>query len=867
MLALNPALFGKTISTCLVISSIALVQGVKASQSEENKWQPWLEVGGFAGSDNASRGEAALFVPLYQAEDRMLFTELRGKLFTEGSREGNVALGYRQMLDSGWNLGGWVGLDQRVSTSDNRFRQVAAGLEALSADWGLRFNGYYPLSDAKAYNTPVTAQVVGNQIFITGAAEVPLHGVDFEAGYRLPINVGTGSELWLHGGAFWFDDDLAAEPVTGPKLRAEWRFNDIFAALPGSSLVLETGYSHDKVRDDNWEFGLKLKIPLITGKPNRFKSGLSVQETRMLAALERDTDIVSADSGREAVEDAATGTALTQVAFAKDDASLTQAISEGSNTLIVLDGSAGALSGGRVMAAKQTLLGGGSRVQLTGAKTGGSGVYTASGSRPQITHTANTPVFQVADGNHFIGLNVTGAGFASGSIFNHGFSDRNVTQEMTGAVLTRQTLVFDDLNITDVGGAGIRLGGASDLTLRANSINIQQAGGSGIDFTGPGGLVSADTVNLDTQFNNITLHDIGLTGIDFRSSVNGFKSGKGTLSFNGLNISNTGEDGVRMLNAFNQFANGTADFEIAFKNVAIENVGIVDLAANGFSMSNMFDQFDGGNGKLVLDFDNVAVSKTPGTAIAFNGAFDEFNNANADIQIAMKNINIADAGFAGSGEGIYFGGGLDEFIGSTLAAKLTLSNITINRTADDGINLQVFDELSDSTLNAQLLVENVTAKDIGILNPNADAIDMSGAYDETTNSTVNSTTILRNILVDGASNGIDISHAYDEITNSRGNASLQLSGIQVRNVVPGYGVSIRDSFNQFTGIQAGALGYQVALDNILVDGSFDAGVSFNGSGDNLAISRQLIMRNLNLTNTGTPVLDLTNLQGFIVTQQ
>ncbi len=866
MMTLNPRFLNAPVTACLIISAVSLTGDAVAGQQAGVKWQPWLEIGGFTGTDNVSRGEAALFVPLFQREDRMVFTEIRGKLFTEGSREGNLALGYRQMLDSGWNLGGWVGFDARTSESDNRFRQVAAGLEALSADWDFRFNGYYPLSDAKTYDTPVSAELIGNQLFINGAAEVPLHGVDLEGGYRLPVNLGAGSELWIHGGGFWFDDELAAESVTGPKVRTQWRLNNFFSAIPGSSLTLEAGYSHDQVRDDNWEVGLKLTIPLVP-EHDRPASRLSVQEQRMLAALERDTDIVSADSGREVVEDATTGVALSEVAFVADDAGLTQAINKGGNTLIVLDGTAGTFTGGRVMSADQTLVGGASTVQLRGTKTGGSGVYTAPGSRPRISHTLNEVVFQVADGNHFIGLDVSGAGFMSGSVFNHGFSDRHLVQEAIGTVLPRQTLAFDDVNISDVGGDGIQLGGASDLTLRANSVDMHQISGSGFDFTGPGGLVNADTVHLDVQLNDITLHDIGQTGIDFSGSVQGFKTGTGILRFNGLDIANTGEDGISMRSAFHRFANGTADFDIDFNNVTIDTVGIIDPASRGFNMSNFFDQFHGGNGKLKLGFNNVTVRGTPGTAIALNGSFDEFDNAVSDIDIAMNNVTIEDAGFAGAGEGIYFGGGFDEATGATLTANLALSNITINRVADDGINLSVFDEFTDSTLNVQLMLDTITVTDAGLLNPNADAIDLSGAFDETVNSTVNSTTVLQNIVINGAPNGLDISHAYDEITNSRGAATLALRNIQVSNVSLDYGVALRDSFNQFTAIPANALSYRVELDNIRVDNTAGPGVSFDGSGDNLDISRQLLLSNLNLTNTAAPALDLTNLQGFTLTQQ
>ena len=65
--------------------------------SPAQKWYPWLELGGYAGTDGLSRGEIGLFVPLSQNANSLLFSEVRGRLFERDVQEGNIALGYRAM--------------------------------------------------------------------------------------------------------------------------------------------------------------------------------------------------------------------------------------------------------------------------------------------------------------------------------------------------------------------------------------------------------------------------------------------------------------------------------------------------------------------------------------------------------------------------------------------------------------------------------------------------------------------------------------------------------------------------------------------------------------------------------------------------
>lgn len=145
------------LSLCIVfwlVSNLAHADSPLESTKEwPGPWKPWVEFGGFAFTE-LSYGEVALFVPRGN-ETTLAFLDLRGKAFDANDQlEGNFAAGVRHMLDrpllgQHWNLGLWMGGDIRRSPSQNIFSQISTGLEALSADWDVRFNGYAPLSDSK----------------------------------------------------------------------------------------------------------------------------------------------------------------------------------------------------------------------------------------------------------------------------------------------------------------------------------------------------------------------------------------------------------------------------------------------------------------------------------------------------------------------------------------------------------------------------------------------------------------------------------------------------------------------------------------------------------------------------------------------
>jgi len=239
----------------------------KVSSIPKGPWQGYVEFTGKPGTVR-SLGQSDLFIPVFQDKNDMTFFNLRGQMDNLNQSEYNVGLGHRHIFDE-WILGGYAYFDHRKSKTDNYFKQMTLGVEALSETWDFRVNGYVPESGIQTtLISPLSAPEVivnGNQISVrtTGSVEEekPLPGFDVEAGYKLPIpeflNWAVDQEL---EDSEWFEDTrlyLAAyhfigsgkfDSVTGPRVRLETRIHDLPYLGAGSRLMLGLEAQYDKPR-------------------------------------------------------------------------------------------------------------------------------------------------------------------------------------------------------------------------------------------------------------------------------------------------------------------------------------------------------------------------------------------------------------------------------------------------------------------------------------------------------------------------------------------------------------------------------------------------------------------------------------------
>ncbi|MEM9360969.1 MAG: inverse autotransporter beta domain-containing protein, partial [Pseudomonadota bacterium] len=217
-----------------MLVSCAAATDASASQPSHkpSTWHPWFEIGGYhnsrdddsTGTTGTNRGETTVFAPIRGSERTLLFGQLTAKFFDDSAKEGNLAVGYRQMMPSGFNIGAWIGGDVRRTDIDNTFWQLSGGFEALSKNVDLRLNWYGPVTAPQAGVAGFAqVQLQGDQIFINGMEEVGLKGIDGEVGLRLPTEYlkldPNLFELRAYGGGYHFYSDDAEDNVTGVKGR------------------------------------------------------------------------------------------------------------------------------------------------------------------------------------------------------------------------------------------------------------------------------------------------------------------------------------------------------------------------------------------------------------------------------------------------------------------------------------------------------------------------------------------------------------------------------------------------------------------------------------------------------------------------
>jgi len=455
------------------------------------KWAPFLDVGGKIGTQR-DIGEGDLFIPLWQDNRSMVFGDFRFRADNQNSDEGNFGLGYRRMLDGGWNIGGYGYYDHRHSSTGNLFDQLTFGAELLGRDIDLRANYYSPIGQTQQLISttsmgPNTAQVVNTTVQITvpgilATYEYALRGFDAEAGVRIPITEAESPfALRFYAGGFRFDEPTGTVPVVaGPRLRLEFTDYDL-PIWGGSRLTAEAEWQTDAVRGSQFFGGLRLRIPLWS-EPKR--STRPMQERRMTEPTVRDVDVVAQS-------------ATTQITPTVTQAATTTANGT-SFTVINSNTTTGANLGTAIQA-------GGSTVILAGTFTVSSGTTVATGfnqtvgSAGIVVRTASGQTATISTQATIIGSNPTGTGTVevrSGTTLQ----GVTVTSTATGGNVARAVVVDDNaLTATLINNtitASASGGGSNAIAVTIGLNTTITATGNTFTATGTTGVVSAFEINL-----------------------------------------------------------------------------------------------------------------------------------------------------------------------------------------------------------------------------------------------------------------------------------------------------------------------------------------------------------------------------------
>lgn len=456
------------------------------------KWGAHLELEGRASSSRAL-GDAGLFAPLWQNETSLLFADFRARFDDNASREGNFGIGLRHMLDNGWNIGGYGYFDVRRSGYDNTFRQLTIGVEALSTDFDLRFNGYLPIGQ-RAYDIgqAATASISGTNVWIRGTEERALAGFDGEIGWRLPIlGPDEATQIRAYAGGFYFDSDTIDEAIAGPRGRLEVSFDglpDLMGVAEGTRLTIGAELQHDNVRGTEASAIARLRIPL--GQADR-TARLTAQEARMTERVVRDIDVVThvAAGAAELATQTADGRSLAVISsLGTNGANLPGAVtSAGANSHVILSGTFNT-SAVTSLQDGQTLMGAGS-----------TQVRSASGRTALLVTPAATIIGAVPGNNAAVAManNSTLTGMIVSNLSTGGVTPNPRAVSAIGvsnATISNNTLTaIENLN----GGTAhaILVFSSDNITVTGNTLRATGTGiAAGVNVVEASATVSGNTM-------------------------------------------------------------------------------------------------------------------------------------------------------------------------------------------------------------------------------------------------------------------------------------------------------------------------------------------------------------------------------------
>ncbi|MBO6826202.1 MAG: inverse autotransporter beta domain-containing protein [Sneathiella sp.] len=519
----------------------ALLLGTTSAMAAD-KWDGYFELEGRF-SNERSIGEGGIFVPLLQSDDSLLFTDIRGKFDNQDSSEFNLGLGYRQIIDQNWILGGYAFYDRRRSPLGNDYNQATVGVEAYTESLSFRVNGYIPENTENSSGVGGKVGLISGGQFlineISGGSERALPGFDAEVGYKFYLS--DNWNLTTTAGGFYFDAD-GYEEVSGPRGRVELSYDDIPFLAKGSRFTLGLETQHDNVRGEQ-TFGLaRITIPFSQFSTDGMRKSveLSRLEKRMTDRIVRDVDIVAGEVGGEIVSSEAAlytlpdGTTSSEVTVldATDNVAA-EIITSTGNSLIVIDGSQGTISmaGSPPVKANQMIVGGGKQISLTGQTSGNNITFTLPGSRPNIAMGGSR--FDLINDNATIdNLNIisgTGTTFFinADNIKVSNIDAQNIGQ-FSAANTSAGTVLIEDITATNLSNFGMTLNGGNWTVRRATFDNVSNS--------------VTEMRNANISFDTVTIRNAqgsGITAVDSNGAVN--------LTINNTTIENTASNAIVLL--------------------------------------------------------------------------------------------------------------------------------------------------------------------------------------------------------------------------------------------------------------------------------------------------------------------------------
>lgn len=671
------------------------------------KWVPYAQIGGGVGS-GFTVGKLDFFEPVWQDLDSMLYARAGVQLAGQDDRVWNFGLGYRTKVNPDWIVGGFAGFDSNDTAQGHTVHQYSVGLEAMSADWDVRANGYFAPSKLHDVND-FALYIHDTTIAILGQQNAAYSGFDGEVGYRV-FNTDT-TDVRLFAGGFSFNHsgthspigggalDFKFHDIQGPQGRVEVNVFDLDDIGPQSRLSFEGDVAHDSVRGTTGFVGATLRIPL-GDTAGSGAQALDELDRRMADPQRRMENVINRTifSKPEPVI-IYNGTVRSQPTNTLFYAQQQAAAGEGSyanpttiqdatsrgpvNQFIVLTDKGGAVDAtGTVIQTGETVVGGGQTFQVEGEFSHHVFTHTfAPGSgTPTLTAASSADnILTVGGGNVSIdGLNFVGP-FAN-AIYGHNINN----------------LTIDDVTIDGTGGGvnGIHVvqdvSGDATLTIANSSVSGVSNDGVLVNNTFSDGGTTTENVHLD----NTTVTGSGNDGVYVDSNVTGGSTA--TLNTELTSSSITGSGAIDVLMAATVGVGSSATQNITIDPTTISG-GIYGVKINGIANGGSLTQ-------------NVTISDVnfSGQTISGVAAFAYAENGGTMNQtVNLTNVNVT---------GSYFPIAIidNAATGGTSTQTFALSNVNVTGGRYEGIDIVGHADGAGSTVHQYGTLNGVTANNTSL---------------------------------------------------------------------------------------------------------------------------------------------------------
>lgn len=639
---------------------------------------PTVEITLGGGQENGALGGFDIFLPFAIGDRSIAFGDLRAHMNNDQMYQGSVGLGWRMKLDGIWTIGAYGYYDYLRSERDNDFHQISAGAELLSRDWAFRLNGYLPFGDKYGSAADANAAMIeaGRLVFRAGR-EQALAGFDGEVGFRLPMfEANAPTQMMLYGGGYWYDGDRL-DDITGVSGRAELSFADLPGFTQGSTFSVSAGFTYDNEDKAEAQFLARLRIPLGKAGP-----ALAARNP-LMQRVERANFIrtgVGATGDAEAAIYADTGNVVGNVrtisSATGNAAAINAAVADaGENALILADGVL-QLDQALLLQSGQFIVGGQGGLEILGARSGGSAIFSRSGSETRLVGSnAGADVLAMADESGAVGLSVRGG--RDGVVAN-GVSDILI-RDLDIAETASHGIFLSEMN-----GARIENTNIHDLTICTNNSTCE------FSIFNPSRSVPNTAISLFSA-TDVTIRDVEISNVtygifanaefedndDWRSYAPNPTSG---LTIENVSITNTRREAVqfvgvedasiRNLTIDNSMAERTMDLMVMMSSSGITMDGLTLIG--GVNALQFIGPSGFANPASDIEISNVVIDGPSRSGIMFNmGASD----------ISFSNIVIRNA----EDHGIYMYGPSMSFFMPT--ENIRFDNVVVESSGLEAVHL------------------------------------------------------------------------------------------------------------------------------------------------------------------------------------